>query len=119
MTEEKILIGKRGERIARDYLRAKGFQIIATNFRCVFGEIDIIAKLNQLLIFVEVKTRSSDRYGAPYEAVNWAKFGNFSRSARLWSTQYNMGNLSQRLDIISIVLTNPPKIEHLENIDLA
>lgn len=118
MSDENILIGKRGERLARDYLREKGYQIIATNYRCVFGEIDIIAKIGDLIVFVEVKTRQSDRFGAPYEAVNWVKFDKFSRSAQLWSSQYNMGNLSQRLDIISIVLSDPPKIEHLQNIDL-
>ena len=70
---EKHVLGKKGEKIATNFLKKLGYKIIETNFSCRQGEIDIIAKDNSELVFVEVKTRKSLEYGSPADAVNTIK----------------------------------------------
>ena len=69
LSKQRINLGKRGEDIAARFLLEKGLALIARNFRDKFGEIDIIAKDRETLVFVEVKTRRSHRFGLPQEAV--------------------------------------------------
>lgn len=65
--------GREGENLAVDYLLKKGYKILEKNFRCSFGEIDIIAKDGNFIVIVEVKRRMSDKYGEPEFAVNHKK----------------------------------------------
>lgn len=69
----KKIFGKKGERLAKRYLINCGYEIVECNYRTTFGEADIIARIGEELVFVEVKTRRSDDYGSPSEAVNTAK----------------------------------------------
>ena len=69
----KILTGKEGEKIAASFLKENGYRIIETNFRCVLGEIDIVAKENGELVFIEVKTRKSEKLGYPEQSVGIKK----------------------------------------------
>ena len=66
-------LGDRGESYAEDYLRRQGYRILTRNYRTKIGEIDLIADDHGTLVFIEVKTRSSVRYGIPSEAVNYKK----------------------------------------------
>ena len=66
-------LGIWGEKIAMEYLQKRGYQIVETNFRCREGEIDIVARDNDYLVFVEVRTRSSSEFGTPEESVTAAK----------------------------------------------
>ena len=72
MTDKKT-IGNLGEELATEILKANGYYIIRRNFSCPYGEIDIVAIKNKVLSFIEVKTRSSNQYGAPSEAVDLKK----------------------------------------------
>lgn len=67
----KQIEGKTGEDMATEYLLKKGYMIICRNFRCFQGEIDIVARDNDYLVFIEVKTRTSTKYGEAREAVRW------------------------------------------------
>jgi putative endonuclease len=69
----KQILGKKGEQVALSHLVKLGYSIETKNYRCPFGEIDIIAKEKGVLVFVEVKTRQSERFGAPKEAVDYHK----------------------------------------------
>ena len=69
----KKLLGRAGEKLAVDFLKKKGFKILKTNYKTVVGEIDIIAQDREYIVFIEVKTRSSDNYGLPREAVDRKK----------------------------------------------
>jgi len=106
-------IGIKGEALAKEYLQKKGYKILETNFKNKIGEIDIIAKHNNILIFVEVKTRESIKFGHPREAVNFykqQKIRNVSISYLKFNGLYD--KISVRFDVIDIVGNN---ITHIEN----
>ena len=65
MQSQKQILGKEGEQIAEDYLKRKGYRLVARNFRCPGGELDLIVLDRKVVVFVEVKTRSDHRFGAP------------------------------------------------------
>ena len=102
-------VGAQGEGDAADFLRGLGATIIEMNYRCPYGEIDIIASMDGVLIFCEVKRRSSLRYGTPAEAVTPAKRHKIVRAAELWLARHPM-EMPVRFDIIAIT---PGNIIHL------
>ena len=81
---DKTFIGKQGEELAREFLKKKGFNIVAHNFRCRFGEIDLILRKKKAFRFVEVKYRTSEEYGLPQESVVKRKQERIRRTAILW-----------------------------------
>src|SRR5579859_919840 len=98
---DKIKKGREAEILAADFLAAKGFKIIARNYRHKRSEIDLIVKKNNWLIFVEVKMRSSDAYGYPEDFVDYKKAKNIIDGAEEYTYQKDwQGNV--RYDIISI-----------------
>jgi putative endonuclease len=110
--------GRNGEDIACSFLRQKGYEIVERNYRIPGGEIDVIAKRNNELVFVEVKTRSSVQYGYPEEAVTHSKKIRLARAARSYIGRYAVPP-SYRFDIIAIHMASvyaPPSISHFENI---
>jgi putative endonuclease len=107
--------GKKGEEMAQKHLLAKGYKIIATNWRYGKDEIDIVAKHNNFLVIVEVKTRSTNAFGDPEEAVSKKKKKFLVRAADAY---INMKSVMEevRFDIISIVVTrNHWEINHIED----
>lgn len=109
---EKGLIG---EEYASRYLLAKGYKIVDRNYRSIIGEIDIIAMKDDLLVFVEVKARTTINYGYPYEAVNWKKRARIIKNSYIYMKEKHMENLQFRFDIIEVYLLDRPKINHIEN----
>jgi len=111
-------IGNLGEKIAKNYLEKHGIKIIDKNYFCKFGEIDLIGIENKTIIFVEVKLRFSDSFGAPYEAVDSKKWEKLQNAAQLYLTEHNINNMDCRFDIISLLYCNDKKnfnIEWLKN----
>ncbi len=102
--------GKLGEELAAEYLRNKGYQIIFRNFYSKYGELDIVAKNNNLLIFVEVKTRTQEYFGTPAEAVDVRKRRHMKYAANYFIQRFGFQNIDLRFDVIEIQLS------HLENI---
>jgi len=96
-------LGDLGERLAAEFLEKSGFRIVERNFRCRFGEMDLIILSRNLLIFVEVKTRRSFRYGLPSEAVNKRKQSNYYLLASYYTRFQDLGNLSCRFDVIEVM----------------
>lgn len=95
--------GKRGEKLAQEYLQQKGFSILAANWRYSRYEIDIIASLNDVLHFVEVKTRHSNRYGYPEESVSKRKMESLIAAAEAYLLLNPQWKRVQH-DILSIIL---------------
>ena len=117
--ENKQLLGAWGEVQAVDHLRKKGYAILACNYRCRLGEIDIVAKNRDYLAFVEVKLRSTDRFAQAREYVGAAKQERIRTAAALWLSE-NETALQPRFDVIEIYgnETMDPKqldIRHIEN----
>ena len=104
--------GAAGEHIARDYLVQKGARILEMNFRRPTGEIDIIARQARTVVFVEVKRRSSTRYGRPAEAVDRAKQGHILRTAALYMQEKGLDDAPVRFDVIEVL---PDAIRHIES----
>jgi len=117
LSKERISLGKHGEELASEFLESAGLRIIVRNYRNKTGEIDIIARDQETLVFVEVKTRKSLTYGQPYEAVSRKKQKQICRLALYYMTRNKHHDQAVRFDVISIVMTSNenPKIEHLIN----
>ncbi|HZK33433.1 MAG TPA: YraN family protein [Tissierellaceae bacterium] len=112
-----ILKGKKGELIAKEYLESMGYIILELNYRNKIGEIDLIVldKSKDILAFIEVKTRTSLKYGYAYEAVNIKKQRKILNCSQVYIKQKRYINFQPRYDIIEIYLTSNTKINHIEN----
>ena len=106
--------GDIGEKIAKSYLIKKGADILESKYKIKSGEIDIIARLDNELVFVEVKARSSLRYGYPSEAVNSRKIKKIVDTSKYYIYRNNLCNIPIRFDVIEIYL-NENKINHIVN----
>ena len=95
--------GRRGERIACRHLLRNGFDILARRWRGRTGEIDLVAFEDELLVFIEVKTRSTNRYGEPWEFVDWRKRQLLRRTAEEFIAANDLGAYAYRFDIVSVV----------------
>ncbi len=108
-----------GEELAAEFLRKKGYKIIERNFRKGYGEIDIITVKSKILVFVEVKTRTSNFFGTPFEQITPFKLHSVVRSAQFYKMLHPEHPAAMRIDAISVELDysgNLLNIEHLENI---
>jgi TIGR00252 family protein len=106
--------GKQGENLAQEYLEKNGYKIIQKNYRTKFAEIDIIAKKDNILSFIEVKSRNSDSFGRPYEAVSESKIKKIRKNAEIFlsTTDINYDGIS--FDIIEVFLGNKT-INHIKS----
>ena len=112
------LLGDRGERAARRFLKKQGFRIVARQFRNQVGEIDIIAIDHGQIVFVEVKTRRSNEAGQPFEAVTQAKQQKLTKLALMWLKKSGRMEQSARFDIVSVIWppnSRQPVIRHFRN----
>lgn len=109
--------GNRGEDIACEYLVKNGYQIVERNKHFSrFCEIDIIAKYKNKLVFVEVKTRKSNDFGSPLEAVTKNKYKNIKTGVLSYVVENNIKNY--QIDVIGITMHPELKIQHLKNISI-
>lgn len=109
MTEPDEL-GKKGEAIAREYLKKQGYKILAQNWFCDHKEIDIISRFNDEIVVVEVKTREGDYFEEPWEAVSMRKIRNIVEATEAWLLK-NEVDLETRFDVISIIFTGENQYE--------
>ncbi len=116
-SKKRITLGDTGEKIARKFLVQQGYKIREINYRVSLGEIDIIAEENSDLVFIEVKTRSSDGFGSPAEAVTIAKQRQIIKVAEYYLSEKNNFDISLRFDVVSVLLgkDGKPIIEIIEN----
>ena len=106
MTKASIELGQRGEQVAVDFLKYHGYNIISINYRTPLGQIDIIAKDKKTICFIEVKTRRTQRFGQPAEAVGVAKQRKISQAALMFLKQNRLLNSPSRFDLILISYLN-------------
>ena len=110
-------IGKIGEDLAAKYLEEMQYEIIERNFKCKQGEIDIIARKNEEIVFIEVKTRQSLGYGLPAEAVTEIKQKHIEKSTKYYLYKNHLEQDFVRLDIIEVYIYRKRyKINHIKQI---
>lgn len=110
-------LGYRGEKLAFKFLQEQGYDIVARNVKGRSGEVDLVAYDGNLLAFIEVKTRTSTRFGYPFEAVSDKKQDQIRRVAEEFIARQGLVNYSYRFDIVSILFDerSQPKIELFKN----
>ena len=106
-------LGRRGEDLAHRYLQGKGFRILARNWTGPhLAEVDIVASDQGRTVFVEVKSRADDEFGSPERAMDDLKILAQRRAARAWARRAGIEASEIRFDLVTVVFTNPPRIEH-------
>jgi putative endonuclease len=112
---EKDRLGTWGEDLAVGYLEGAGLTVLARNWRCAQGELDIVAIDGRTVVFCEVKTRSGPGFGAPAEALVPAKVRRIRRLAAAWLAEAGRGWPDLRFDVVSVVCRRggEPTVEHL------
>ena len=98
----KKLLGKIGEKKAAEFLKKKGYKILECNYKSPFGEIDIIAQDGEYTVFIEVKTRTGEDFGAPSEAVDIRKRQKYVKSASYYLSFKDKWETPSRFDVIEI-----------------
>lgn len=110
-------IGRIGENLATKYLKEQGYKIIERNFMANQGEIDIIAKDKNEIVFIEVKTRTNNLYGKPIDSVNKPKQKHFTNTVEYYIYSKHLENEYVRLDVIEVYIkSNKYKINHIKQI---
>ena len=102
MTKARLAIGAYGERVASRHLQEQGLVVLARNWRCADGEIDLILADGADVVFCEVKTRRSGTFGPPAEAVGPAKVRRLRRLAVRWLAESGMGRRDVRFDVVEV-----------------
>jgi len=111
----KDTVGRYGEDVAARHLSEHGLVVLQRNWRCELGEIDIIAREGDCLVVIEVKTRRSDAYGSPLEAVTPRKVARLRRLAARWLAESGLHPPAVRIDVVAVRRppSGPAQVEHL------
>ena len=107
-------VGDLGERLAAKLLRRGGYAILARKYRCKFGEIDIVAKDRNTLVFVEVRSRSDSGHGLPSETIDYRKQEHIKRVATEFLKRFNLFDYDCRFDCISVLFDGNFKPKQIE-----
>lgn len=112
-------LGNWGEKVAATHLAAKGYEIVARNWRCARGEIDIVARVGEVLAFVEVKTRRGRSMGTPEESISPRKAQKLLEVGQHYLLAHDLDEVEWRVDLVAVELDGGGKLlrcEHLPNI---
>ncbi len=111
-------VGTLGEKLAKDFLKKRGYHILETNYRCSEGEIDIIAKHKDSLVFIEVRTKKSLEFGSPEESITPTKMKRLRAVAAHYQQTHNNLPALWRIDVVAVEIDQkgkPLRIELIEN----
>ncbi|MFH2085868.1 MAG: YraN family protein [bacterium] len=112
------VVGNRGEQLAGEYLAQRGYKILARNYRSKWGEVDIVAKVRDIVVFVEVKTKTTDKYGEPWEMVDAWKIEQVKRMGEVWCREFGWEG-RVRVDVVGVwLLQESPRLEHWESVEI-
>jgi putative endonuclease len=115
---DTLTTGRLGEAFAVEYLVGQGYEILEKNYQKQFGEVDIVAREQGTIVFIEVKTRHSNLFGAPPEAVNGRKQRQLSKIAQDYLLTHQLHDMAARFDVIGVTLDQhhrPTTIELIRN----
>lgn len=117
MSTRRKITGDTGEKIAADFLAGNGYKILEKNFRCRYGEIDIIATKADRIVFFEVRTKKSLAYGMPEESITRAKQNKLIVTAQTYLKRYGDSMPDWRIDVIAIVMNSDDSIKSINLIE--
>lgn len=113
---DRMQTGKQGEDIAVAYLKKEGFAVLERNYRCLFGEVDVVAKEGDTIVFVEVKSRRSERFGDPQMAVGLKKQKKLSRISLKYLEERHLYPCNARFDVVAVrIMPEGDKVELIRN----
>jgi putative endonuclease len=117
VSKEALSFGAQAEDLAADFLRKEGYKILARNYRSRLGEIDIIARDKDTLVFIEVKARHNDRFGEPSEAVARRKQRQISKAALAYLKEQRLFDQRARFDVLSVFCSGAgtPRFDLIKN----
>lgn len=116
MAEQRQQVGRAGEEAALHYLHQQGYRILVRNFRCRFGEIDLIARDGSTLAFIEVKTRRSRAFGAPAQAITPEKQRRLIKASQVYLSRQGGAREFCRFDVVTIqIVAGEPQVEVIKN----
>jgi putative endonuclease len=118
VSDKRQALGREGEAAARAYLERRGVRILVQNYRCAAGEIDLIGRARDTLVFIEVKTRTSEAFGSPQLAVHLRKQRQIVRAAQWFLAERDVSEVPCRFDVVAVSLPpgdGRPVVEWVQN----
>ena len=112
---DRRALGQKGEKLAQDYLKSKGYRVLEANYRCSIGEIDIIAENKNRFAFVEVRTRSSVEYGTPEESITEAKKEKLASLCMEYISNHKISR-EWHLDLVAVEVNTDGKVKRIEHL---
>lgn len=119
MGRERKEIGSLGEKLALEFLKAKGYRVKCKNFRTPFGELDIVATHRGSIVFIEVRTRTTSSLGPPFLSVTRIKQAHIIKNALFYLKRYGRIDSNWRIDVVSVKLDSERALENIEHIENA
>ncbi len=116
MTTHRIRLGKWGEGVAGRFLQEKGYLLLETNYRCRWGEVDIVAQEGDDLVFLEVRTRRGVQYGTPEESITAAKARRLVATAQEYLQEHDQDHAGWRIDLIAIRLDGDRRVQDITHL---
>ena len=116
MATSRIELGRWGEGMAGRFLVEEGYQVLATNYRCQYGEVDIVARQGSDLVFVEVRTRQDEKLGAPEESLTNAKVDHLVATCQDYVQKHGMENSEWRIDLVCVYVAPGRKLRRIQHV---
>ena len=113
IADRRRQLGRRGEDIAARHLQEQGYEILTRNWRCEWGEVDIIAREGETLAFVEVRTRRGDRFGTPEESITPDKRAHLVAVAQTYLQEQGLVEVDWRIDVVAIEIGRHGELRRL------
>jgi putative endonuclease len=110
------VLGASGETAAAAWLETRGYKVIARNVRTRYGEIDLVLRRGALVVFVEVKSRTSDRFGHPADAIVWRKRRRLVQLAEMCLQRLGLEHCAVRFDVIAVHLSTDGRVREVEHV---
>jgi len=114
MSDNRLNLGRLGEGYALELLKKMGYRILHLNYRCQIGELDIVAEQNSTLVFVEVRTKSSHRFGTPAESITRKKQTKLRQMAMVYLANQQLFGKACRFDVVCVEVDRAGKCERIE-----
>ena len=116
MSTDRVRLGRLGEELAGRFLREQGYQILTTNYRCPQGEVDIVARDGEEVVFVEVRTRRSQGFGTPQESLTRPKMRRLVATCQDYLQGYGGADTNWRIDLVSVRLDQGNRLKDIDHL---